>query len=170
MKPSSPLSLNPRWFLRRALAATAFPLPLPASVIGRPGITAPSGLIAFASIGIGGRARAILPNLLGFKNIQPAFVNASAYESGQSAAPFRAIEDLIRKSAGDPALKTEIEAGLVKMLAPFATFEAKRFACQHLAFLGSQSSVPALAKLLADEQTTGIACLALSVHPSPSTS
>ena len=40
------------------------------SVLGRAGTVAPSNRIVFASLGVGNRARAILPNFLGFKELQ----------------------------------------------------------------------------------------------------
>ncbi|MBI5684798.1 MAG: HEAT repeat domain-containing protein [Verrucomicrobia bacterium] len=92
--------------------------------------------------------------------------DAAKYESGQSVEPLRKFEQLLRDSAGKPALRTEMEVAMIKLLAPPATFEAKRFACQQLAAIGTDASLPALAELLKKEETTGIACLALGVHPS----
>lgn len=70
MKPSSPLQINRRQFLRRTSLAAAVPLMIPGSVLGLSGATAPSNRIAFGAIGVGNRARAILPNFLGFSDIQ----------------------------------------------------------------------------------------------------
>jgi HEAT repeat protein len=89
------------------------------------------------------------------------------YESGQNAEPVLKIEQLLRDSFANPGLRKELEAGLAKLLVPTATFEARRFACQWLAAIGTEASLPAIAKLLADEQTAGIACLALSSQRSP---
>ena len=57
---------------------------------------------------------------------------AAKYQSGQSADPLWKIEQLLRYSIGKPALQVELEAGLVTLLAPSATFEARRFACHQL--------------------------------------
>ncbi|MCX6909437.1 MAG: hypothetical protein NTY01_15540 [Verrucomicrobia bacterium] len=92
--------------------------------------------------------------------------DAAKYESGQSVEPLRKFEQLLRDSAAKPALRVELEAAMIKLLAPPATFEARRFACQQLAAIGTDASLPALAELLKKEETTGIACLALGVHPS----
>lgn len=92
--------------------------------------------------------------------------DAAKYESGQSVEPLRKFEQLLRDSAAKPALRAEIEAAMIKLLAPPATFEARRFACQQLAAIGTDASLPALAGLLKNEETVGIACLALGVHPS----
>ncbi len=92
--------------------------------------------------------------------------DAAKYESGQSVEPLRKFEQLLRDSAAKPALRAEIETAMIKLLAPPATFEARRFACQQLSAIGTDASLPALAELLKKEETTGIACLALGVHPS----
>jgi len=88
------------------------------------------------------------------------------YESGADMAPIRAFEELVRQSSKKPDLRKDLEAALIKILSAEATFEAKRFACQNLAFLGSEASLPALAKLLEMDDTVGIACLALGSYPS----
>lgn len=91
----------------------------------------------------------------------------SKYESGANAEPLRQIENAIRESAGQPARRAEVEAALTKLLAPASTFEARRFACLQLAAIGTESSLPAIAALLDQPETTGMACLALGSHPSP---
>jgi HEAT repeat protein len=92
--------------------------------------------------------------------------DAAKYESGQSVEPLRKFEQLLRDSAAKPALRAELEAAMVKLLASSATFEARRFACQQLAAIGTDASLPALAGMLKKEETAGIACYALGVHPS----
>ena len=91
---------------------------------------------------------------------------AARYESGQSAEPLRQIEQRLRESAGDPVQRPQLETALVRLLSPTATFEARRFACQQLASYGTESSLPALADLFKSPDTVGMACLALSTHPS----
>jgi predicted dehydrogenase len=53
-----------RHFLRDAAAALAAPLIVPASVIGLNGTVSPSNRVTFANIGIGGRARHVMPSFL----------------------------------------------------------------------------------------------------------
>jgi HEAT repeat protein len=43
--------------------------------------------------------------------------------------------------------------------------EAKRLACEQLGIVGGNAALPALARLLAGEETAGIACLALTTYP-----
>ncbi len=92
---------------------------------------------------------------------------AAAYDSGQDMSPLRHLEDLARAAIADPAQRPALEAGLTQLISGDATFEAKRFACQYLGILGSAECVPALAKLLANDTTTGMACLALEPNPAP---
>ncbi len=66
--PLPPLSR--RQFLRRTASAAALPLIVPGSVLGLDQTVAPSNRITFGAIGVGNRARDILPNFLGFKDIQ----------------------------------------------------------------------------------------------------
>ncbi len=63
-------ALSRRSFLRRAGAALALPMIVPGSVLGLNGAVAPSNRIVFGGIGMGNRARHILPNFLSFKEIQ----------------------------------------------------------------------------------------------------
>ena len=91
----------------------------------------------------------------------------SKYESGQNIEPVQKIEQLLRDSVARPALKGELEAAMQKVLASESTFEARRFACQILAVVGTDASLPAVTTLLAKEDTVGIGCLALSGRRSP---
>jgi HEAT repeat protein len=88
---------------------------------------------------------------------------AATYEPGQSLESFRRLEELVRQP-GSSARK-RLEAGLVQLLAPTATFEARRFACKQLGIIGSNRALPALGGLLQSDETAGIACLALTTYP-----
>lgn len=59
-----------RAFLRSAVAALGLPLVVSPQSLGRAGTIAPNSRIAMAAIGVGNRARAILPNFLGFRELQ----------------------------------------------------------------------------------------------------
>ena len=92
---------------------------------------------------------------------------ASRYESGSDVTPLREIDAMLQASIGDAARRAELEALLIRMLAAESTFEARRAACERLSVCGTEAALPALAPLLADEQTAGIACLALGGIASP---
>lgn len=70
MKIRSASSLSRRQFLHRAAAAASLPMLVPGSVLGLNGATPPANRIGFGAIGVGNRARAILPNFLSFQEIQ----------------------------------------------------------------------------------------------------
>jgi len=74
-----------RRFLRRAALAGLMPVILPGSVLGLNGAVAPSNRIAFGAIGVGNRARAILPNFLSFAEIQFLAVSDCRRDRRQSA-------------------------------------------------------------------------------------
>lgn len=90
---------------------------------------------------------------------------ASAYQSGQNAEPLRGLEEAVRQSVGNAALRKQVEAGLLKLLEPSSSYEAKKFACQTLAIIGSDAALPQLAGLLNEEETVSLACLALTTYP-----
>ncbi|MGC8744055.1 MAG: Gfo/Idh/MocA family protein [Verrucomicrobiia bacterium] len=62
--------INRRQFLNRAASIAITPMIVRASVLGLNGAVAPSERIVFGAIGVGNRARFILPNFLSFKEIQ----------------------------------------------------------------------------------------------------
>lgn len=95
---------------------------------------------------------------------------AAKYESGLSREPLQQLEEFVRSSAGNPAQRKELEAALIKLLAPTSTIEARRFACLTLAVVGTEASHPVLAEMLKNEDTVGIACFALGPQPSPKAS
>jgi len=98
--------------------------------------------------------------------LNQAVTAAMQYESGKPVEPLRQIEQAVRNAVADPSQRPAVEAALIQLLAAEATFEARRFACVQLASLGSDACLPAVAQLLKQPDTVGIACLALGTHPS----
>ncbi len=70
MKQPIESRLTRRQFLRGVLTAAAAPMIVPGRVLGLDGGVAPSNRITFGALGIGNRARHILPNFLSFAEIQ----------------------------------------------------------------------------------------------------
>lgn len=87
------------------------------------------------------------------------------YERGMSREPLMAVEKLIRESQNQPEQRKYIELRLAALLGD-ATLESKSFICRQLWFIGTADSVPAIAKLLMDEETADIACYAIGQNPS----
>ena len=96
-------------------------------------------------------------------DIAKLVAEAATYQPGQSCEPFRHIEELVTQSS--PSVRQQLEAGLVQLLAPATTFEARRFACKQLGIIGSKTALPTLSLLLTNDETAGIACLALTTYP-----
>lgn len=89
-----------------------------------------------------------------------------AYKLGQDRKPLQALEDLIRATQ-EPAARRGLERQLIAVLNAGATPDAKHWICRQLWFLGTDESVPSLARLLADPQCVEMACYALGRNPSP---
>lgn len=77
--------LTRRQFCRRATTVMAAPLILPASVLGLNGAVAPSNRIVFGCIGVGSRARHVMPSFLAQKDIVFAAVSDCRDDRLQSA-------------------------------------------------------------------------------------
>ncbi|MBU4461343.1 MAG: Gfo/Idh/MocA family oxidoreductase [Verrucomicrobia bacterium] len=85
MKSEHPLTLGRRSFLRQSLVLAAAPMIVPSRVLGLDGGIAPSNRIVFGGIGIGNRARAILPNFLWFPEVQWTAVSDARADRLKSA-------------------------------------------------------------------------------------
>jgi HEAT repeat protein len=88
------------------------------------------------------------------------------YERGMDRQPLIAVEELIRASQNLPEQRKYVERRLAELLGG-ATLEGKSFICKQLWFIGTADSVPAVAKLLTDENTVDMACYAIGQNPSP---
>jgi len=87
------------------------------------------------------------------------------YEFGQSRKPLTAIEEEIRATA--PRQHARIEARLIETLeSPEATTACKQFVCRMLRRIGTEKSVPALARLLGDKELAHMARFAMQRMPS----
>jgi HEAT repeat protein len=92
--------------------------------------------------------------------------DASRYTIAGSREPLVRIESLINLSRPTESLRHQLELRMAAALAGDATDEAKRAFCRHLWIMGSDTSVPALERMLLTPATTHIACYALLNHPS----
>jgi len=85
MKVLATRPLSRRQFLRRAASALALPVLVPGSALGLNGAVPPGSRIVFGGIGMGNRARHILPSFLGFKEIHFAAVSDARADRLQAA-------------------------------------------------------------------------------------
>ena len=97
---------------------------------------------------------------------QPAadpYDGLAKWQFGQSRQPLALIEEQIRKTA--PAEYAAIENRLLPILkAPETPKDAKRYICRWLGVVGSANCVPVVAELLADEDLSHPARMALRAH------
>ena len=89
------------------------------------------------------------------------------YKGGTGTEALAAVEKLIRESQGIAEQRKHIELRLAGMLESDISLDAKLFICRQLWFIGTADSVPAVAKLLLDEQTADMACYAIGQNESP---
>ena len=89
------------------------------------------------------------------------------YDWGQSRLPLTEVSELIKKAQGDKSQLAKIENDLLMVLKSNATRAGKQFVCRELSIIGTEQSVPTLAKMLADEETSDMARYALERIPGP---
>jgi len=87
------------------------------------------------------------------------------YDWGQSRLALTEVSELIKKAQGDKSQLAKIENDLLMVLKSDATRAGKQFVCRELSIIGTEQSVPTLAKMLADEETSDMARYALERIP-----
>lgn len=99
-------------------------------------------------------------------NLSADYSAIEEYDFGKSRRALAAIEDEIRTIA--PSADTQVETELLKALdSSKTTYAGKQFVCRMLRRVGSAQSVPALAKMLDDEELSHMARFALQHMPAP---
>jgi HEAT repeat protein len=95
------------------------------------------------------------------------FEAVAAYEFGDDERPLIDVAELVRSSHKNPGQRREIEDRLVKLLETGSP-ACKRFVCRQLWMGGSARCVPALARLLPDDEFSNDARYALERIADPS--
>lgn len=106
---------------------------------------------------------------VGEKEIDAAVAAIAAHDWGKSRGPLDELERVVREAHGDEARTRRIEDGLARLLEDLAaTVAAKGIACRVLWRIGTDRSVPSIAKLLAGDvaEIAEMACYALGRRPS----
>ena len=99
--------------------------------------------------------------------LDPALQNITAYKFGESREALTKVADLVTASYDFPSIRLQLEKQFAVILGSDATLECKEFICRQLWFMGTDVSVPELAKMLTDEETSDMARYALENNPSP---
>lgn len=89
-----------------------------------------------------------------------------AYDWGQSGAPLLDIAAEIRKLVGHADHLANLEAALLGVLQSDASPAAKRGVCKRLGLIAGERSVPVLAAMLTDDETSDMARYSMERIPS----
>ena len=87
------------------------------------------------------------------------------YDWGQSRLALTEVSEAVKKAHGNKAELAKIEKDLLSVLNSDATRAGKQFACRELSIIGTEQSVPTLAKMLVGEETSDMARYALERIP-----
>jgi len=98
--------------------------------------------------------------------IDPDLQKIVTYKFGESRENLTSVTDRVRASYDNPQERLLLEKKFAEILKSDATLECKDFICRQLWIIGSDVSVPALAKMLVDEETSDMARYALQLNPS----
>ena len=97
--------------------------------------------------------------------LQELLGKVKTYDWGQSRLPLTEVSEIIKKAQGDKEQLATIEKALLEVLESDATRAGKQFVCRQLSIIGTEQSVPTLAKMLTGEETSDMARYALERIP-----
>ena len=96
-----------------------------------------------------------------------ALKQIATYQYGQSRKPLIVVAEEVRDSYSNSERRKFLRKALAALLSSDATIDCKRFVCEQLSIIGTGEEVPALAKLLTDEEMSHVARIALERIPDP---
>ena len=99
--------------------------------------------------------------------LDQALESLKTYEWGVEPKAVQSIQDAVVASHGDDAVRKKLESTLAEVLGTDLPRAAKDTVCRALKTIGTAHSVPALAKLLHDEELSHMARHALEANDSP---
>jgi len=99
--------------------------------------------------------------------LQELLGKVKTYDWGQSRLPLTEVSEIIKKAYGDKAELAKIEKAFLDVLESDATRAGKQYVCRELSIIGTEQSVPTLAKMLTGEETSDMARYALERIPGP---
>jgi len=97
--------------------------------------------------------------------LQELLDKVKTYDWGQSRLALTEVSDIIKVAFGSPAKLSEIEKSLIGLLQSDATYAGKQYVCRELSIIGTEQSVPALAKMLTNDEYSDMARYALERIP-----
>ncbi|HIG83279.1 MAG TPA: hypothetical protein EYQ23_04340 [Verrucomicrobiales bacterium] len=99
--------------------------------------------------------------------LDQALESLKIYEWGVDPKAVKSIQDAVVASHGDAAARKKLESTLADVLSTDVPRAAKDIVCRALKTIGTAHSVPALAKLLHDEELSHMARHALQTNDAP---
>ena len=93
--------------------------------------------------------------------LSEVLTQVAKYEYGHSREPLSKLSDLVRASLASPAQARAMEEALDRLLDSDATRDGKEAVCRELSVIGSEHSVPVLARLLGQPPIAEMARYAL---------
>ncbi|MBM3289953.1 MAG: ThuA domain-containing protein, partial [Candidatus Hydrogenedentes bacterium] len=99
--------------------------------------------------------------------LDEGFKDLARYDTAQAPSLPKLFSESIIASHADPAKRADFERRLMTILQTASTLEARQFAAKHLRLIGAEACVPALAALLAHNDTADDARYALETLPFP---
>ncbi len=97
--------------------------------------------------------------------LQELLEKVKTYDWGQSRLALTEVSETIKKAHSSPAELKKIEKSLLGVLTSDSTRAGKQFVCRELSIIGTEQSIPVLAKMLTGEETSDMARYALERIP-----
>ena len=97
--------------------------------------------------------------------LQELLGKVKTYDWGQSRLVLTEVSEAVKKAHGNKAELAKVEKALLGVLDSDTTRAGKQFVCRELSIIGTEQSVPVLAKMLADDETSDMARYALERIP-----
>ncbi len=98
-------------------------------------------------------------------DIDAGLASIREYDHGQTRENLVKIADIVAVARDDKAGLAKVEKAMAAFLETDASLAAKQFVCGQLGYIGTDASVPALAKLLGNNDTADMARMALERIP-----
>jgi hypothetical protein len=97
--------------------------------------------------------------------LQELLEKVKTYDWGQSRLALTEVSEVVKKAHGNKAELAKVEKALLGVLESDAKRAGKQFVCRELSIIGTEQSVPVLAGMLVDEETSDMARYALERIP-----
>ncbi|MCL6543939.1 MAG: HEAT repeat domain-containing protein [Bryobacteraceae bacterium] len=97
--------------------------------------------------------------------LDAVFNQVAAYQAGADRSALAKLDEWLRQPTAGPALRSELERRLIRLIRGKATPAGIEEACRRLSLIGTEASVPALERLLAAPATAEMARYALERIP-----